>query len=153
VSVFVRHDRDNRRPRPSPPRWTHTSRSLPFRGFYSLPTRVRRCRVKVDSGPGKGGRSLLGKLLMRDREESRTDLQEDAPKREVMKLVETICKDVEVSREELRSGSRRGPVVQAGSLLAGRRVWELGIPQAEAARLPGVTTPAIAKTLKRRGSE
>jgi putative transposase len=119
--------------------------------------------------------------------ESRTDLQEDAPKREdervlgdgefvarvleeaenrirhqlpserreheVMKLVETVCKDGEVSREELSSGSRRGPVVQARSLLAGRLVRELGIPQAEAARRLGVTTPAIAKALKRTGSE
>jgi predicted transcriptional regulator len=44
-------------------------------------------------------------------------------------------------------------VAEVRFLLARRLVMEVGIPQAEAPRLLGVTTPAIARALRRAWSE
>lgn len=114
--------------------------------------RQKRERVIADERvPGDG--EFVARVLEEAEERIRRQLPSERRAHEAMKLIETVCKDVEVSREELISGSRRGPVAQARSLLARRLVRELGIPQAEAARLLGVTTPAVAKALKRTGSE
>jgi hypothetical protein len=96
-----------------------------------------------------GDGEFVARVLEEANDRVRHQLPSERREHDVMKLVETVCKDVEISREELSSGSRRGPAVRARSLLAGRLVTELGIPTAEAARLLGVTTPAIAKALKR----
>jgi hypothetical protein len=94
-----------------------------------------------------GDGEFVARVLGEAEERVKHQLPSERRVHEAMKLVEAVCKDRDVSSEELGSGSRRGPVAQARSLLAGRLVRELRIPQAEAARLLGVTTPAIAKAL------
>lgn len=100
-----------------------------------------------------GDGEFVAKVLEEAEERVRHQLTPERRVHEAMKLVEAVCKERDVSREELSSGSRRGAVARVRALLAGRLVRELGIPQAEAARLLGVTTPAIAKALKRAGSK
>jgi len=96
-----------------------------------------------------GDGEFVARVLEEAEERIKRQLPSERRVQGAMKLVETVCKSRDVSREELSSGSRRGPVAQARAFLAGRLVRELGVPQAEAARLLGVTTPAIAKALKR----
>lgn len=69
--------------------------------------------------------------------------------REGKRLVERVCLEGRISLEELRSGSRRRPVSRVRTLLVPRLVLDLGLPQAEVARLLGVSAPAVAKSLKR----
>jgi putative transposase len=64
-------------------------------------------------------------------------------------MLEELCREENVSSEELRSGSRRGPVSAIRKQLARRLIGELGLSLADAARLLEVTTPAIAKSLSR----
>jgi putative transposase len=66
-------------------------------------------------------------------------------------IIEDVCREENVSLKELRSGSRRGPVSTIRKHLVRRLVIEHGLPQADVARLLGVTTPAIAKSLVRQG--
>jgi hypothetical protein len=100
-----------------------------------------------------GDGEFVARVLEEAEERVRQQLPSDRRVHEAIKLVETVCRKGDVSRKELSSGSRRGPVAEARARLAGRLVRELGIPQAEAARLLGVTTPAIAKVLKRVGRD
>jgi REP-associated tyrosine transposase len=66
-------------------------------------------------------------------------------------IIEKVCREENVSPEELRSGSRRGPMSVIRKKLVRRLVIEQGLPQADVARLLGVTTPAVAKSLARQG--
>jgi chromosomal replication initiation ATPase DnaA len=100
-----------------------------------------------------GDGEFVARVIEEAEERIKHQLPSERRVHEAMKLVEAVCNDKEVSPKELRSGSRRGPVAQARALLAGRLVRELGIPQAEAAQLLGVTTPAIAKALKLKRAE
>jgi hypothetical protein len=70
-----------------------------------------------------------------------------------MKLAEAVCKDGEIALEEVSSGSDSGTVDEARSFLVRRLVTKVGPSRAEAARLPELTTPATARTLKRAGSK
>ena len=64
-------------------------------------------------------------------------------------MVDRVCAEGRVSLEELQSGSRREPVSRVRARLVQRLVLDLGLPQAEVARLLGVSAPAVAKSLKR----
>jgi putative transposase len=66
-------------------------------------------------------------------------------------IIEEVCREENISPKELRSGSRRGPVSTIRKHLVRRLVIEQGLPQADVARLLGVTTPAVAKSLARQG--
>ena len=63
--------------------------------------------------------------------------------------IQAACDENGVSVEELWSGSRRGPLSRLRKEIALRLVTELGLPQAQTARLLGVTTAAVAKSLMR----
>ncbi len=96
-----------------------------------------------------GGGEFVQRLLGEAEERIRHQLPADRRGREARRVVDRVCAEGRVSLEELQSGSRREAVSRARALLARRLVFELGVPQAETARLLGVTTPAIAKSLKR----
>jgi len=100
-----------------------------------------------------GDGEFVARVLQEAEEKVRHQLPAERRVQEALKLVKAVCKDGDVSPEELGAGSRRRAVTQVRDLLARRLVTKLGIPQAEAARLLGVTTPAIAKALKRAGSK
>jgi putative transposase len=64
-------------------------------------------------------------------------------------LIESCCKEGGVSRQALSGGSRLGPVSRVRRELASRLIAELGLSQAETARLLGVSTSGVAKILGR----
>jgi putative transposase len=66
---------------------------------------------------------------------------------EAKQWIEAGCEENGISVAELWFGSHRGPVAHLRKRIVWRLVTELGLPQAEAARMLGVTTAAIAKTL------
>jgi REP element-mobilizing transposase RayT len=98
-----------------------------------------------------GGTEFVQRLLEEAEGRLRHQLPADRRWREGKSLVERLCAECWVSLEELQSGSRREPVSRVRTLLVQRLVLDLGLPQAEAARLLGVTATAIAKSLKRAG--
>ena len=61
------------------------------------------------------------------------------------KLSEKVCKVHDVSMGELRSGSRRGAVVEARRVLSWIAVRELGYSGAEVARYLGVTNLCVTR--------
>jgi len=122
-------------------------------GWSAVKSRRQRGERVISDERVLGDGEFVARVLEEAEERVRQQLPAEQRAHEAMKLVEAVCKDGDVSREELRSGSRRGPVARVRAFLAGRLVRKLGIPQAEAARLLGVTTPAIAKALKRVGSK
>ncbi len=96
-----------------------------------------------------GGGEFVQRLLEEAEERLRRQFPAERRWREGKRLVERGCAEERVSLAELQSGSRREPVSRVRTRLVQRLVLDLGLPQAEAARLLGVSAPAIAKTLKR----
>ncbi len=68
-------------------------------------------------------------------------------------LVERACCDAAVSLRELRMGSRRGAIPSIRRRLVHQLVEDLGVPQAETARLLGVSRSAISKIMTRAETE
>jgi len=64
-------------------------------------------------------------------------------------IIEEACREENLSLEELLSGSRRRMVACVRKRLIQRLVTEQCLPLADVARLLGVTTPAVAKSLAR----
>jgi len=96
-----------------------------------------------------GGGEFVQRLLEEAEERLRRQFPAERRWREGKRLVERGCAEERVSLAELQSGSRREPVSRVRTRLVQRLVLDLGLPQAEAARLLGVSAPAIAKSLKR----
>ena len=67
-------------------------------------------------------------------------------------IIREHCQKGEVGVKELRMGSRRGEIPRVRSEIAEQLVRELGIPLAEVARLLGISTSAVSKIMRRRGS-
>lgn len=65
------------------------------------------------------------------------------------KILSAACKSSGLNEEALRAGGRRREMSRMRKVLAQRFVNELGLSQAEAGRLLGVSTPAIARSLGR----
>ena len=70
--------------------------------------------------------------------------------RQVQEIFGTSCKKEGISIQELRRGSRRGPIPRVRSYLAWKLGRELGVPFAEIGRQLGVSTSAISQILERR---
>ena len=68
------------------------------------------------------------------------------------KIIDRECKKVQISRQELESGSRRSKVSQARAEIARRGMKELGLPAAEIARHLGVATSSITRAVEKMGS-
>jgi REP element-mobilizing transposase RayT len=68
----------------------------------------------------------------------------------VVRLIEKVCKKENVSYKALKSGSRRKNVSQIRSQLIKKLVEDYGLSFAETARHLGVSTSAIANSLRRR---
>jgi putative transposase len=96
-----------------------------------------------------GGGQFVEKVLEEAEERVRHQLPMDRRLGEARDLIDRVCSEAGLSVEELGAGSRRGPVSRMRRNLLRRIVMELGLTQAEAARLPGVTTSAVAKSLMR----
>jgi hypothetical protein len=65
-------------------------------------------------------------------------------------LIDSVCRQKQVSKEALQSGSRIHEVSQIRSELAEKLVKEYGLSLAETVRRLGVTTAAIANAIRRR---
>jgi putative transposase len=96
-----------------------------------------------------GGGQFVEKVLEEAEERVRYQLPMDRRMGEARELIDRVCSEAGLGVEELRAGSRRGPVSRIRRNLLRRIVMELGLNQAEAARLLGVTTSAVAKSLMR----
>ena len=68
----------------------------------------------------------------------------------VRKAIETACSKHQIEIDALKNGSRLGPVSRARAVLSLQLVNEYGLSLAETARKPGVSTSAVAKTIKLR---
>lgn len=69
----------------------------------------------------------------------------------VIRLIRTVCAQAGIGEAELRTGSRRQPVVQRRAEVARTLVRTLGFSLAEAARELGVSTSAICRAVRRVG--
>lgn len=98
-----------------------------------------------------GSGEFVEKIVGEAEEKIRYQLPKSRRLEDAKGIIEDVCCEENVSSEELRSGSRRGPVSAIRKHLARRLVEELGLSLADAARLLGVTTPAVAKCLSRQG--
>lgn len=65
------------------------------------------------------------------------------------KVIQEHCNKEGISIEELRSGGRRGPVAGVRKKLIQILVVEAGVPLAETARLLGVSTSGVSKSIMR----
>jgi len=68
---------------------------------------------------------------------------------EALRWIEKVCRESHVSIQALQSGSRTRDVARARSVLSEKLVNELGLSLAETARELGVTTAAVAASLRR----
>jgi REP element-mobilizing transposase RayT len=98
-----------------------------------------------------GSGKFVERIVAEAEEKIRHQLPVDRRWEDAKGIIEEVCREEKVSPEELRSGSRRAPVSTIRKLLVRRLVIEQGLPQAVVARLLGVTTPAVAKSLARQG--
>jgi predicted HTH domain antitoxin len=67
----------------------------------------------------------------------------------VNEFIAKVCKNEEVSIEELKAGSRRRETSRARARIAIELVKTYGVSLAEAARQLGVSTSGISKIIKR----
>ena len=100
-----------------------------------------------------GGGGFVEKVLGEAEERIRHQLPMNRRLREAKEVIEAACEAKGLSSEELRSGSRRGPVSGLRKQIVRRLIREVGLSQAEAARQLGVTTTAIAKSLVRTATD
>ncbi len=70
--------------------------------------------------------------------------------KKIEEIIEVKCKELGISVQELKMGSRRGRISQLRSDLGCQLIEELGVPFAEAARHLGVSTSAISQIVRRR---
>ena len=70
-------------------------------------------------------------------------------KQNVEKYIADVCKQENLSIEELRSGSRRQHISRARALIANHIIKNYGVTLAEAARSLGVSTSAVSKMINR----
>ncbi|MBI4573033.1 MAG: transposase [candidate division NC10 bacterium] len=118
-------------------------------GWSQVKSRRRKEERALSDERILGGGEFVQRMLGEAEETIRHQLPADRRWREGRRLVDRVCAEGKVSLEELQSGSRREPVSRVRARLGQRLVLDLGLPQAEAARLLGVSGPAIAKSLKR----
>ncbi|MEK6742512.1 MAG: transposase [Nitrospirota bacterium] len=70
----------------------------------------------------------------------------------LIKIIEQECKNREITRKELESGSRRTEVSLARAEIARRGMKEIGLPAAEIARHLGVATSSITRAVEKMGN-
>jgi putative transposase len=118
-------------------------------GWSQVISRRRKEEPTVSDERILGGGDFVQTVLEEAANGIRHQLPNDRRVREAKRTIDKVCKEKAVCVEELRSGSRRRLVSRVRSQLTQQLVRNLGLSQAEAARLLGVTTPAIAKSLMR----
>lgn len=74
---------------------------------------------------------------------------ENERKQNVEKYIADVCKQENLSIEELRSGSRRQHISRARAVIANHIIKNYGVTLAEAARSLGVSTSAVSKMVKK----
>ena len=97
-----------------------------------------------------GGGGFVDRLLAEAEEKIKRQLSSREMAKRARGIIEERCVREKVSKEALKSGSRRGQVTRTRAQLAEILVGEIGLSMAECARQLGVTTSAIAQVLNRR---
>ncbi|MEJ2684488.1 MAG: hypothetical protein P8Z71_08850 [Candidatus Sulfobium sp.] len=69
-------------------------------------------------------------------------------RKKIEQVLRTVCREEQITPQELQSGSRRGRIPAIRRKIAEQLVKHSGIPMAEAARLLGVSVSAISKALR-----
>jgi putative transposase len=118
-------------------------------GWSEVKSRRGQDEGMISDGRILGGVDFVEKVLGEAEEKVRYQLPMDRRVREARELIVGVCQERGLSVEELRAGSRRGPISKVRRKVLMRIVMELGLTQAEAARLLGVTASAVAKCLMR----
>ncbi len=96
-----------------------------------------------------GNGEFVEEVLQQADQRTREILHRNQRIREAAKFIHAACERNGIAAEELRSGSRRGPIPALRGRLARRLVTKLGLSLAEAARHLGVSTSAISKAVSR----
>ncbi len=115
---------------------------------------VRRLRRPVLADPRiLGSGPFVEQVIQRGDERIRAIHRREDRQRLARMTIAEECRKAGVSLKELQHGSRRHPLPRLRGKLAVRAVEEWGLSLADAARELGVSTSAIAKTVKRRGKK
>jgi REP-associated tyrosine transposase len=96
-----------------------------------------------------GGGEFVERVINEAEEKVKCQFPAARRHEEAKRIIETMCREADVTAVELQAGSRRGPVSTVRKHIIRRLLRELGLPQAEVARLVGVTTTAVAKNIAR----
>jgi hypothetical protein len=94
-----------------------------------------------------GSGEFVETVLSEADEFQRENLRLNRGKLELCELAEEVCKKRCIGVEELRSGSRRGEIVEARREFGWQAVRKWGYSGAEVARFLGVTTSCITRSL------
>ena len=78
---------------------------------------------------------------------TRENLRLPRPTKDLSSLAQKVCDNYKVNLEELRSESRRSPVVKARRELSQAGIQLLGLSRAEIARYLGVTNSSVTRAV------
>jgi REP element-mobilizing transposase RayT len=96
-----------------------------------------------------GSGDFVEQIIKEASKKAKYQFPKNEHRKEVEEYIIKICQQEKISINELRSGSRRKPIVKLRSQLAVRLVEKFGISLAETARRLGVSTSAISKIINR----
>lgn len=121
------------------------------RGGWSVVKALRRLGV-LEKGDERilGSGEFVEKTIAQADETVKYQLPSAELGRRADRLIEKVCRDEGVEPEALRAGSRRRRISGVRSLLAEKLVRQYGLSLAETARQLGVTTSAVANSIRRR---
>jgi len=96
-----------------------------------------------------GSGEFVNAVFREIEEKSRLQLKLRRAGSTIGKIIDQECKEINISKEELKGGSRRRKVCVLRVQIAKRGLDELGLSLAEIARHVGVSTSGIARAVKR----
>jgi len=112
---------------------------------------LRKKRERIPADDRVLGTGDFVKSVVRDADERiRRQIGDDAHEKKGQEFIERACRSENVNPKELRMGSRRGGIGPLRAQIASQLVKQYGLPLAEVARQLGVTTAAIASSLRRK---
>lgn len=96
-----------------------------------------------------GSGKFVEHVLEEAGERAKQQFQQQSNRQYVKNMIESHCKESNISSNELRSGSRRRCVVTTRQQIAIKLVREYGLTLAETARQLGTSTSAISKSINK----
>lgn len=113
--------------------------------------RAMRQRKEVMAGDPRilGSGAFVEQMLREGQKQLRGAAHRQRRFRQAMRYIQSVCQREGVALPELQAGSRRGRLPAVRMALIRHLVVALGLPLAAVARLLGVSTSAIAKSLQR----